>query len=217
MAALSDLPNVEHILKHCVEVQRSTHDQISIMLKEMYPSVRGLSALSVRQFCKAKGIHKTSRLDDECLDDLVANGIADLFCAVYCCCVFVLKVGSSYGRKMMKGYLTANGIYVAENRIGLSLKRIEPIYHFQRATLTEFQTNPRPYTASYFGNKIHVNQNEKMVMFGVTHVLAIDGYSGRIVSAALMPIKNCVYIYEHVYMYVTILIHKYPRYYINFL
>lgn len=112
----------------------------------------------------------------------------------------------------MKGYLTATGVYVAENRIGLSLKRIDPNHHFQRATLTEFQTNPRPYTASH---KIHVDQNEKMVMFGVTHVLAIDGYSGRIVSAALMPIKNFVYIYEHVYMYVTILIHKYPRYYIN--
>ena len=30
--------------------------------------------------------------------------------------------------------------------------------------------------AEYVGHKLHVDQNEKMVMFGVTHVMAIDGF-----------------------------------------
>lgn len=101
---------------------------------------------------------------------------------------------------MMKGYLSSKGIIVAENRVGKSLKRVDPENHVYRATVTHFQINPTPCTASYFGHKIHIDQNEKMVMFGVTHVAAIDGYSGKIVSAVLMPIKNCLTIYEHVYV-----------------
>ena len=39
-------------------------------------------------------------------------------------------------------------------------------------------------------------------MFGVTHICAVDGHSGKIVAFAIMPIKNNVVIYEHIYMYV---------------
>ena len=33
-------------------------------------------------------------------------------------------------------------------------------------------------------------------MFGVTHVLGVDGFNGKIVSLVSMPIKNCALIYE---------------------
>ncbi|KAK2836228.1 hypothetical protein Q7C36_014097 [Tachysurus vachellii] len=33
---------------------------------------------------------------------------------------------------------------------------------------------------SYMGHKIHMDQNEKLAMFGVTHVLAIDGFSKKV-------------------------------------
>ena len=102
----------------------------------------------------------------------------------------------------MKGHLSSIEIVVAENRIGMSLKRVDPNHHVHRATLTYFQTNPTPYSAAYFGEKIHIDQNEKMVMFGVTHVAGVDGYSGRIVASTIMPIKNCATIYEDIYMYV---------------
>ena len=36
-------------------------------------------------------------------------------------------------------------------------------------------------------------------MFGVTHVVAIDGYSGKLVGHSTMPIKNNLTIYEEVY------------------
>ena len=30
--------------------------------------------------------------------------------------------------------------------------------------------NPIPYQADYFGHKLHIDQNEKCVMYGVTHI-----------------------------------------------
>lgn len=42
-------------------------------------------------------------------------------------------------------------------------------------------------------------------MFGVTHVLAVDGYSGMIVSHVTIPIKNNRLIYEHIYRLVLII------------
>lgn len=59
--------------------------------------------------------------------------------------------------------------------------------------------NPTPYYAGYMGHKLHIDQNEKLCMFGVTHVMAVDGYSKRVVSHATMPIKNNLIIYENVY------------------
>ena len=44
-----------------------------------------------------------------------------------------------------------------------------------------------------------MDQNEKLAMFGITHVLAIDGYSGKIVGSTSMPVKNNLLIYENVY------------------
>lgn len=49
------------------------------------------------------------------------------------------------------------------------------------------------------GHKLHLDQNEKLVMFGVTHVLAVDGYSSKIIANATMPVKNNLVIYEEVY------------------
>ncbi|XP_039654159.1 uncharacterized protein LOC120557675 [Perca fluviatilis] len=49
------------------------------------------------------------------------------------------------------------------------------------------------------GHKLHLDQNEKLGMFGVTHVLAIDGFSSKIVAESTMPVKNNLVIYEEVY------------------
>lgn len=46
---------------------------------------------------------------------------------------------------------------------------------------------------------MHMDQNEKLQMYGVTHVLAVDGYSRMIVGHASMAVKNNVRIYDEVY------------------
>ena len=52
--------------------------------------------------------------------------------------------------------------------------------------------NPIPYTSEYCGKKLHLNQNEKLAMFGVTDFLAVDGYSRKIVGMVTMPVKNTI-------------------------
>ena len=47
-----------------------------------------------------------------------------------------------------------------------------------------------------------MDQNEKLVMYGVTHVLAIDGHSRFITAFSTMPIKSNAMIYDEVYRYV---------------
>ena len=44
-----------------------------------------------------------------------------------------------------------------------------------------------------------MDQNEKLVMYGITYVLARDGYSGKIIAGAVMPRKNNLIIYDKVY------------------
>ena len=58
-----------------------------------------------------------------------------------------------------------------------------------------------PYVARYFGEKVHIDQNEKLVHYGVTHNCCVDGYSGKIVDFATMAVKNNIEIYEHVFRY----------------
>ena len=88
---------------------------------------------------------------------------------------------------------------MGSQRMGESLARVNPEHHQRRVTRTERQTNSIPYRAKYFGDKVHIDQNEKLILFGVTHMRAVDGYSGMIVGFATFPIKNNALIYEHLY------------------
>ena len=110
-------------------------------------------------------------------------------------------MGPTYGCKTMTGLLASQGLRVSEPRVGEALSRQHPGYHHARRTATARQMNPVPYRANYFGHKLHIDQNEKFVTFGVTHVCAIDGYSGKIVEFISMPIKNNVEIFTNLFRY----------------
>lgn len=56
--------------------------------------------------------------------------------------------------------------------------------------------NPSPYRAFYYGEKLHLDQNEKIGMYGVTHVVAVDGCSHKIVGFITLPVKNAIAIYD---------------------
>ncbi len=98
----------------------------------------------------------------------------------------------------MKGYLQAKGIFVGEHSLSRSMRRVSPVGYEGRQHGTIDRTNPIPYTALYYGHKLHIDQNEKLIRYGVTHVLAIDGYSSKVVSFASMPIKNNLKIYDKI-------------------
>ncbi len=103
----------------------------------------------------------------------------------------------------MKGFLESQvGETVAsQTRIGKSLARVSPLYHQQRLWGAERQTNPLPYSAEYYGHKLHIDQNEKLVMYGVTHVCCIDGYSRYIPAYSCMSVKNNFIIYNEIFRY----------------
>ena len=67
---------------------------------------------------------------------------------------------------MMKGYIRASkGLAVSER----TPKQILPaVGHYSRQTFSQERSNPSIYSARYFGHKLHVDQNEKLVQFGVT-------------------------------------------------
>ena len=43
---------------------------------------------------------------------------------------------------------------------------------------------------------MHLDQNEKLAMYGVTHVIAVDGFSRKIVGMITIPVKNPIAIYN---------------------
>ncbi len=99
----------------------------------------------------------------------------------------------------MAGLLRSQGIVIGEQRIRVAMQQTTPVYLHRRQQYTYRQLNPVPYYAEYFGHKLHVDQNEKLVNFGVTHVAASDGYSGKLLGVVSMPIKSNLVIYEDLY------------------
>ena len=160
----------------------ATHEVISLSLRQRYPSRSGYSTRSVRRFCAQKGIHYRSGLSDEELDRVVASRI--------------LSVSHSYGRRTMHGLLSADGVHVGVDRVGRSLQRVAPGPHVARTRRARRHLNPPPYSARFFGDKVHFDQNEKLAMYGVTHVMAVNGFSRKNVGMISIPLKNTIAIYH---------------------
>ena len=159
-----------------------THETISIALQARNLSQRGLSARSVRRLCSEEGIHYRSRLNDRQLDQIITREVRN--------------VGNAYGRRTMQGLLRAQGIHVSERRVGRSMGRVAPGPQHGRRQRARRHLNPPVYTARFFGDKLHLDQNEKLAMYGVTHVIAVDGFSRKIVGMITLPVKNAVAIYN---------------------
>ena len=71
----------------------------------------------------------------------------------------------------MTGYIRhATGLRLGVNSVGRALKRVNPQQHRERQTSITRHLNPVPYFAEYFGHKLHLDQNEKLVRYGVTEV-----------------------------------------------
>ena len=74
----------------------------------------------------------------------------------------------------MTGFIRKEfGLSVGQNQVGNALATVCPRNHQQRRK----GAFPVPYRADCFSHKMHFDQNEKLVMYEVTHVIAIDGHS----------------------------------------
>ena len=94
------------------------------------------------------------------------------------------------------------GMGICQNKIGKALATVAPNYHQRGRTTTARLINPITYRAYYFGHKLHIDQTEELMMYGVVHVVAIDGHNRFIVAGTTMPAKNNVKIYKYMYRYI---------------
>lgn len=143
-----------------------TNERICVYLRQLIGLRRGLSCRSMRRFCRERGLLMRPTLGNRELDQCVRS--------------YVLRVGHAYGRRTMQGLLRGNGIVVSQARIAASLRRVAPIQYRARSIDIYRMLNPSPYRAFYYGEKLHLDQNEKIGMYGVTHVVAVDRYSRKI-------------------------------------
>ena len=99
----------------------------------------------------------------------------------------------------MRGYLWSKGFRISERNVATALNAVDPDSYESRQQNALDRTNPISYQPRYFGHKLHIDQNENLSSFGVTSVVARDGYSGKIVSFGVMPINNNPAIYHLLY------------------
>lgn len=174
-------------IRKLVEQQGFSCKKVKEVLQNEYGLERGTSISSIYKFCARKDIHRYdyARLGRHGVDSIVRPAIA--MCGPVC------------GRKVMTGMLRASGYRLGERVIRRALEQLSPAYTKMRREGTARQTNPHAYYAEYAGHKLHTDQNEKLVDFGVTEVVASDGFSGKIMGYSVMPIKNNLTIYDEVY------------------
>ena len=102
---------------------------------------------------------------------------------------------------MMTRYVRKkHNVAIAEKRVGAALSMVSPQYIAQRRASRTRAINPIPYRGDYFGHELHIDQNEKLVMYGATHVAAIDGHSRFVVAGTTMPVKNNSTIYREMWI-----------------
>ncbi len=127
-----------------------TYSAISSQLQQFHPSIRrGLSARSVRRYCSRHDIRSHDHINDHELDSIVESS--------------VFRLGHSYERRTLNGFLRSQGYIVAEQRLRRSMRRVAPVYVEHRDRNTYRQLNLRSYFA---GNKMHLDQNEKLIRYG---------------------------------------------------
>uniref|UniRef100_A0A1X7V6H7 Uncharacterized protein n=1 Tax=Amphimedon queenslandica TaxID=400682 RepID=A0A1X7V6H7_AMPQE len=91
---------------------------------------------------------------------------------------------------MLNGYLQSRGITIGEHMLSTSLQQVGPDAYRNRTHCTTDPTNPRPYFAQNFGHKLHLDHNKTLQMYGDTHALAIDGFSGKTIAYVTAAIKK---------------------------
>ena len=75
MAALNEF---EDFVREKVETEKFTHKKLSDTLQQAFPGERGFSERSVKRFCNEKSIRKTTNLDEQELDEVVAQAVTQV-------------------------------------------------------------------------------------------------------------------------------------------
>ena len=82
------------------------------------------------------------------------------------CLLLLFQLGSSYGLRSVRGHLRSKGITASEKRIRGALNATGSAAVVRRSQSAGELLNPKPYTSNGFGDKCHVDQNEKLIHVG---------------------------------------------------
>ena len=72
---------------------------------------------------------------------------------------------------MMTGLLGSKDKSVSEGKVRKSLKKLDLASHQIKHERAGRSVNPKSFNADYFHLKVHLDQNEKLKMLGVTCVI----------------------------------------------
>uniref|UniRef100_A0A914WD87 Integrase catalytic domain-containing protein n=1 Tax=Plectus sambesii TaxID=2011161 RepID=A0A914WD87_9BILA len=167
----------------------SSIEEARVFICESYPEQKEFTFRTLQRFLNEHGIKVQQRLSKDELESQVRQATEE--------------VGGSLGRKTMQGYLRSKGVQAKQSRISAAQAVVSPPYMENRRRDTQNQLNPQPYRALHFGYNLHMDQNEKCVEYGIVFVIAVDGKSSLIVRGSVMPRKNNITIYKHVYAAAT--------------
>ena len=84
---------------------------------------------------------------------------------------------------MITGTIRSKGIRVSEGVVGKAMKAVAPDAVKTRLPSSSHKMNPKVYAADYFGQKLHIDQNESYVcMVSPMYVLvmAVQGWFWRL-------------------------------------
>ena len=157
-----------------------SHSSIQQYISMNFNVRRGISLRSIRRYITDNQL--VYRPNNDQLDQHVSQAITE--------------GGVYYGRRMLQGTLRSNNIHAGEGRIRNAMLQVDPVNYNNRRTDSNRRFNPVPYNSQYFGHKLHIDCNEKLVHYGCVLIGAIDGYSGMIVSLFAVHRKNCVDVCE---------------------
>lgn len=88
--------------------------------------------------------------------------------------MILIQLGSSCGIRPVQGYLRSKGKIVSQQRIANTLKQVNPAASAHRRASMGRSLNPIPYSSDGFGHKFHLDQNEKLVHYGVFFTFRIN-------------------------------------------
>ena len=125
-----------------------THADISGLFRMITGGDQGFSVRTIGRFCARRNIRRAVNAPD--LDPLVYD--------------LVNRVGHAYGRRTLHGLLHSRGVCVSQRRVAASMQRVAPLEYARRRHTTHRLLNPIPYHAHHFGEKLHLDQNEKVAM-----------------------------------------------------
>ena len=117
LETIADRNAVEYLVKG-----GATHQSVASIYRNLFPATRGISARSVRRFCKYQNI---TRLQDQEIEGIVRY--------------FIINYGHTYGPKLMQGRTRAlvgsTLNVVSQKRVLRALRNVTPVANEVRAIL----------------------------------------------------------------------------------